>query len=1088
MMAESPHKVPARGVPAWTMALLLFGSGLCALIYQTAWLRLLRLVFGASTAASAVVLAIFMGGLGLGGLILGKRGEAKANPLGFYSQLELLIALSAGLTPWLIGGVAAAYVKLGGTAVLGELSGTLLRLVGATVVLGVPTFLMGGTLPAAARAAERQSDSGRRTVGLLYGINTLGAVLGAVLTTFLLLEFLGTRKALWVAALVNLLIAFVARSIARRLEDEPVAAAAAQPADAAGSTLAQNANSPAPLWLVLTAAAVVGFAFLTLELVWYRMLAPILGGTTYTFGVILAVALLGIGIGGWVYSLGAGSRRPTLQQFALTCSLEALLVVLPLALGDRVALFALALRQMAVVSFGALAGGWTLIAALVVLPPALVAGYQFPLLVALLGAGRQKVARQVGLTYAWNTAGAIVGAIAGGFVLIPWLSAPGTWRLATLLLVLLSGLCLLRVRRWHRLLLPGLCGATALVLCLAPGPTSIWRHGGIGAGRMELSFDGPNDLRNRLESQRRSLVWEIEGRESSIALIKSDGYAFIVNGKSDGSAHGDAPTMVMSGLVGAALHPNPRTSLVIGLGTGASAGWLAEVPTMERVDVVELEPAVLRVAEDCAAVNNNVVHHPKTRMLLGDGREYLLTTDQHYDLILSQPSNPYRAGISSLFTQDFYRAVTERLNPGGIFIQWLQGYEIDAQVVRTAYATLGSVFPVIETWQVGRVDLLLLASQTPFPPNPPQLAQRLAAEPFRSALNNVWGVHGVPGLYSGYLASPGLARAMGQQPGLSLNTDDRPVIEFGFIRNLGRFGLFSVQDLQALSHRLGFDRTPIPIDPLLLDELRSARYVAFDAPAPPPQRTLEPEQGRRFEARLEYTRGDLADAARLWLSQSAEPFVRADLTLLAESLAELGDDRTPLYAERLRSIQPAEAEAVLGRWHLRNGRPQEAADHLIRAFEGYRDNPWSSFGLMQRSTLLAQECGRLDPIQGRRLFDALDTPFAIRLIEDLRLSTRMELAFTVDFKGLCEPAFLAAEPHGSWTERYLALRWSCYRLTDNPLAEAAHEDLLAFYEQSPPPLWIEPANGRQTPEAGQEQDRGRTAPLTAAPPDGASAP
>src|SRR5215468_2078720 len=276
-------------VPMRRTALLLFGSGLCALVYQVAWIREFRLIFGASTAASAAVLAIFVGGLGAGSILLGPRADRHARPLLFYEQLETLIAVFAAVTPLLLWLVRALYVALGGSVVLGVFGGTLLRLVLSALVLLVPTMLMGGTLPAAARSVETDDDLGRKRTALLYGINTLGAVTGAALSTFALLETLGTRRMLWAATIVNLFVATSARVLSRSLPaSEPAQAAAAGPADR-------------PPRFVLGAAAAVGFAFFLMELVWYRMLGPLLGGTTFSFGLILAIALLGIGLGGLLY-------------------------------------------------------------------------------------------------------------------------------------------------------------------------------------------------------------------------------------------------------------------------------------------------------------------------------------------------------------------------------------------------------------------------------------------------------------------------------------------------------------------------------------------------------------------------------------------------------------------------------------------------------------------------------------------------------------------------------------------------------------------------------------------------------------------
>ena len=361
--------------PSWPrLAALLFGSGFCALIYQVAWMRAFRHIFGASTMASAAVLAIFIGGLGLGGRFLGRWVDRHRRPLQVYANLEFLIALFAAASPLLQAGAREIYTGLGGSATLGLVGATALRLVLALLVLGVPTFLMGGTLPAMARAAERRDDAARRGVAWLYGLNTLGAVLGAFVSTFVLLEILGVRRTVWVACLLNVLVALVARSWARDMDEIPPDA----------GTMEAPGESRAPKAFVWLAAATVGFAFFLMELVWYRMLGPILGGTVFTFGLILVVALLGVGTGGALYAARRGERHVSLRSFSWTCILEALFLAVPYVLGDRIAVLAILTRSWGVFGFWGLVLGWTVVAAVVILPAAIVAGYQFPLLIALL--------------------------------------------------------------------------------------------------------------------------------------------------------------------------------------------------------------------------------------------------------------------------------------------------------------------------------------------------------------------------------------------------------------------------------------------------------------------------------------------------------------------------------------------------------------------------------------------------------------------------------------------------------------------------------------------------------------------------------
>lgn len=1010
------------------IALLLFSSGFCALAYQTAWLRMLRLVFGASTAASAAVLAIFMGGLGFGGLVLGRIADRRRSPLRFYGALEAGIAVAAALSPWLVALVQKVYFALGG-------GGSLVRLVLSALVLGVPTFLMGGTLPALARAVEQASDTGRRRTGLLYALNTLGAVAGALVTTFWSLEHLGIRTTIWAAAVLNLAIAAVAwfsRTSA---------------AEAAGETAELRRGIFVPL-----AAGVVGFAFLLMELVWYRMLAPLLGGSSYTFGLILALALLGIGLGGLLYGSGPRQLRPTLAGFAVTCSLEAVALVFPFALGDRLAILAAFLRPLAGAGFLPLVLGWSLVTAIVVLPAAVVAGYQFPLLIALLGAGRSRVGREVGATYAANTVGAIAGSIAGGFGLLPLLSAPGVWRLvAGLLLVLALMAAVLSLRRegsWRRLALPAGLAVAGALLASAPGPSSFWRHSPIGAGRVSADWSGPNELRDAMNSQRRGIVWERDGVESSVAIDITQETAFLVNGKADGSARADAPTQIMSGLVGAMLHPDPRRALVIGLGTGSTAGWLAAVPSMERVDVVELEPAVVEVAERLAPINHDALKNPKVRLTIGDGRELLLTTPETYDVIFSEPSNPYRAGIASLFSRELYEAARGRLRPGGIFLQWLQAYEVDAEVVATVIATLGSVFPQVETWEINSGDLLLVATREPLVHDIGRVRLRADQPPFKEALLLTWGVSGAEGFYSGYLASPRLARAVAGRPRARLNTDDLPVLELGFARGLGRSGLFRLEDLAALARSRREDRPPgVAIDWGLVGELRQARRLLWRDPISGKGR--DPQAEERRLARAAYLEVDLKSACAHWFAQPAAPFTYPDLLLTSECLAAAGDPRAPEHARRLR---PVDAGLILAIWHDQAGRTPEAVRHLVAAFVGARRDPWPSIPLLDRVLSFSFDIAARDSEAARTIFAALAEPFAVGMADQTRLRQRLELTWLL--REGCVEALAPFEPNPPWEDLFLAQRARCYREAGHPLADRAVADLAEYMKNDPPRLDI----------------------------------
>jgi spermidine synthase len=1029
------------------IAPLLFASGFCALVYQVAWLREFRLVFGASTAASAAVVAIFIGGLGVGGLLIGPRADRYPRPLALYARLEAWVALAAAVTPALLWVVRETYVALGGTLTLGLVGGTLLRLALAALVLAFPTLLMGGTLPAAARAVTAGSDEGRRQLAVLYGVNTLGAVTGAFIATFFMLEVFGTRRTLWLACLLNLLIAVAARRMARALPAEP----AVEPSGAAGS------EATAPLPFVLVSAAVVGFAFFLMELVWYRMLAPILGGSIYTFGLILSVVLLGIGLGGAAYAL-RGNRPATLGTFAVTCLLEAVVLLLPHALGDRMAVVALLLRDLGSVGqFWGHVAGWSVICFLVVLPTAFVAGYQFPVLISLLGRGRADVGRHVGVAYAWNTFGALAGSLAGGFGLIPLLSAPTTWRLSAIVLAILGAVAAaLSVRgsgaRLRRLLVPGALAAGVATMAGASGPTAAWRHSGIGVGRSPTSFASPNDLRGWLHVHRRLLRWDADGTESSVALVAyGPGFAFVVNGKVDGNSRDDAPTMVMSGLLGAILHAEPRRALVIGLGTGGTAGWLAAVPEIERVDVVELEPLVLRVARDCRPVNRDVMGNPKARIMIGDAREALLVSKERYDVIFSEPSNPYRAGIASLFTREYYQAITERLREEGLFLQWVQAYEIDGQTLGTIYATLAAVFPAVETWQVGPQDLILVASNRPLAHDVARLRDRLAEEPYRSGLRYAWRVADLEGFFARFVAGPSFSRGAAAAARGWINTDDHNVVEFGFARTVGKARLLSMNRLREASAQRGEDRPRVTGGELDWGRLVDERIglEAAEGRAPVVRSHYSGDQQTLARALALRASRDAAGALEAWRSLEREPRNPTEQAAVAWALADRGDSQAERYIAEMAATEAVAADSLRARLAARQGRFTDAATILAAAFRAYRQDPWPLPKLMQEALDLAVEVSQRQPDTVPRLFESLSEPFVLHAFEDVRVNTLAEMVARMDLASSCRQVVAPLEPHVPWERAWLLLRHRCYVALGDRAATRAAEDVQAFLEHEP---------------------------------------
>jgi len=1033
---------------------LLFGSGLSALVYQTAWQRMFRLVFGASTPASAAVLAIFLGGMGLGGYYLGHRVERSARPLLFYAHLELAVALGAALTPLLVELAAAIYHGLGGSVRLGLLGGTLARLLLVTLATGPVVFVMGGTLPAAARAVESDGDAARRRLALVYGLNTLGAVAGAVVGTFLGFELFGTRLMLWVACLLNLLVAIVARSLGRT--SDPVAVAAA-----AGGAAPAAAPRDRTTRAAIAVAALAGFAFLTLELVWYRILAPILGGTGYSFGLVLAVALAGIGLGSYGYARRDERRPATLGLLALTLGLEALAVGYPLLLGDRPAVWAALARDAVALGFPSLVGGWLLVTAAVLLPAALVSGYQFPVIIGVLGQGQSDVARQVGLAYLLNTLGSIAGSLLGGFWLLPALGVERTWRAMVGLLVLGSvvtaAVAVARAERsGRRPARAGLAGNLALAVVaaltlLGPGPGDFWRHTPIGAGRMRVGGLTENQLEARVRDTDWDVFWERDGVEAAVALGRENGLVLLINGKADGSLIVDRGTQAMGALLPALLHPAPRRVFVLGLGTGMSAGWVSLLDGVERVDVAELEPAIVEAAAEFAAANARVLERPNVRVWQGDGREWLLSSREQYDVIASEPSNPYRAGMASVFTREFYAAARARLRPGGFFAQWVQGYEVGASTLRIVIKTLRTVFPHVEAWHTQIGDFLLLAALEPMTVDVARLRARLREPAVHAAATRTFLTEEAEGILGHFVADEALTAAIAEKPYTPVNTDDSSALEYEFARRVGAGDADLVVRLLALAAARGADRPAVrgDVDWARVVELRPrAAMIARDNLGPPP---ADPELRRRILTTQAACSGDLRLAAERWgdgpypVRDVVERYVAA---LLA---ARRGESPAATLATALEGagFRP-EAAAVRAHLALAQRRPGAA---LLHAGEGLELLRAEALPLCSTAALLLGAVEAAAPGDEGRLRRAVELvaagPLAAWQGERSRLQTWRRLASAHPDPALCAVAFAARGDQPEWTDEYLRSQVACFRRAQDPRVARAEAELLRFVSRGP---------------------------------------
>ena len=648
---EQPRPVPAasQGI-AYPLVLLCFLlSGFAALLYETVWTRQFALVFGTSELAIATVLAAYMGGLAVGAAIAGRVAGQIRRPVLVYGVLELGIALAAVAVPHAIAlSTVLARALFGGQPNPPDAAGlplALFYLACSFLILLVPTALMGATLPLLARFAVRSDGEVGPRTATLYAVNTVGAVLGTVSAAFVLMPWLGLSGTVLVGAAANAAVFTAAVILAR---DGTIAGAPAARADAGRSVSIRDRRG-----VVLPLILLSGATSFTYELLWSRLLQHVLGSSTLAFATMLASFLAGIAIGSAVaVRLAARADRALLRFGVAEVGIAVLSVGVFLAL-DRLPDLATSMGQSA--APGRI--GSAAMAVLVMLPAALCIGATFPLAVRALARGGDEAATAAARAYAWNTAGAIVGAIASGFFLIPLLGYVGIVTAAVvvnLLLALASGLA--SEPRSRPL---AATAAVALLVLVVWRPPMPWRLVTTSPLTMRPADTPPTLFR--------------VGRSSTVGVTMGPGIWMVTtNGLPEGQIlpAGVYRRSMLERWLGALpclARPDARSMLVIGFGAGTALEAVSR--TLERIDVIELEPEVLavnRLMQRGRAVDP--LSDPRVHVHLNDARGALVLTERRYDLIVSQPSHPWTAGASHLYTREFFALVRGRLAPGGAFV------------------------------------------------------------------------------------------------------------------------------------------------------------------------------------------------------------------------------------------------------------------------------------------------------------------------------------------------------------------------------------------------------------------------------------
>ncbi|MEO0602260.1 MAG: fused MFS/spermidine synthase [Myxococcota bacterium] len=778
---------------------LFFLSGATALAYQTLWVRELQIeLFGTSTFAISTVLAAFMGGLAIGGFAMARFADRLSHPLRVYGVLEIGIGVYALAFPFVVQALQPLYLEAWRSLNPDPVTFGIIQFSLVTVSLLLPTAAMGATLPLLARfATERLGAAGGR-VGTLYAVNTLGAVAGTAACGFWLLPTFGRFTTTGLAAGANLALGIGAIALSMW-------------AGGRENTVVDDLPAERPrtdVFVPVTIAiGLAGFSALAYEVAWTRLLGLMLGASTYTFSTMLLAFLVGIAaggaIGGPVADRVFARRGPigVLAAFAaievgiaiVSCAMMYLYPQLPFYYVWLFDSFRAAVRpdRMWQVSL--------LVAGLIMTPPAVLMGMHFPIAVRAVVGNEEELGGPVGIIYGVNTLGGVFGAFLAGFVLLPSLWLQGTVFVAAAVELVAAAVLVYAIARqgsdtdapairYAPALVPVAAVAGALGLVAVRPP---WDPLLMTAGMYHYVSHFDDHTRQGIEEYARDLyelVYYEEGLSTVVTVARNtetQNMWLANNGKVDASTTSDMPTQVLCSLLPLQYVESPDDVLVIGLASGITAGAVSLVDDVKRLDIVELEPAIEQAARHFGEYNHHVLDDPRVNLVFNDGRNHILLAEPAtYDVIVSEPSNPWITGVSNLFTRDFFELGKSRLKPGGVWSQWVQMYGMSTEDLRTLLRTVAEVYAHINVYAtIEDSDLVLVASDAPLPVTLERGERLLSWSKVERELAVV-EIDSAADLLSLYQFDDETIRRLGQ--GVPLNTDDNMIIEYSAPRHLHR--------------------------------------------------------------------------------------------------------------------------------------------------------------------------------------------------------------------------------------------------------------------------------------------------------------
>jgi predicted membrane-bound spermidine synthase len=886
-------------VPRSTYFVLFTLSGFAGLIYESIWTHYLKLFLGHAAYAQTLVLALFMGGMAVGSWLCSRRSGHWRNLLRGYAVTEALIGVAAfAFHPIFIGATEFAYARIlpalggAGAAVLFKWTLAGLLILPQSVLLGMTFPLMSAGL------IRRFPLTPGESLAMLYFTNSLGAAVGVLASGFYMIDALGLPGTVQAAGVLNLVLAAVVWVLARGAEP-PLAVRA--PAVTPPSS---DAAASAPYRLFLVVAALTGAASFIYEVGWIRMLSLVLGSSTHSFELMLSAFILGLAFGGLWVRRGIDAIADPKRFLGIVQVAMGLLALATLPLYGRMfdvmrwVMEALAKSDAGYNVFLLASDG---IALAIMFPATFCAGMTLPLITfALLRGGHGEKA--IGAVYAANTLGSILGVFAAAHLLMPLFGVKGLLAVGAAVDVILGLALLWRVAGASRLQI----GATALALfsfafVLGTVHLDVYKMAsGVFRGG-NLFSEGDAKLRFYRDGKTATVSLMDFHTERSIRTNgKSDG---VVNMDLSGQRFPDEITMMLTAALPLAFRPEAKDVAIIGIGTGLTTHTMLSSPTVESVETVEIEPAMTAAARGFIPLNRNAFTDPRGRIIYDDAKTFFSTWNRKYDVIISEPSNPWVSGVSSLFTGEFYRLASRHLKPGGVVVQWFQMYEIDISLVASVMRALGTVFPDYVIYASTNNDLLIIAG------DPQTLARPLAdltampglANELRRGHVETTDDIGIRRLGSKKVLAPLFASY-----GVPANSDFYPYLDlhatkYRFLQqsafeltNLGTYSVPIVDMLEGRDVSRSFDPTfegERYLD--VIGSTRRARYAHefFLRPVPPEPVAIPP----KLQTDLELLRLRLIDCR--------EP-ERSEVWL--DSLYEVGRMMNPLLA-------PSEAVAVWDR-------------------------------------------------------------------------------------------------------------------------------------------------------------------------------